>query len=161
VTESQPTAPPPLPQPIKSKPPSVPLRPVIFIMAVFVGVFAVVAASKLWTPAERVQWRGDLPAALAESRASDKPVLLYFTADWCGPCQWMKRNVFTDDALAVAVHGRFIPVRIDHDQRPDLIVRYQVEGIPWFAVLDPDGNPTRKLERGVETPQELVGWLKG
>ena len=129
-------------------------------MAVFVGVFAVVAASKLWTPAERVQWRDDLPAALAESRSSNKPVLLYFTADWCGPCQWMKRNVFTDDAVAVAAHGRFIPVRVDHDQRPDLIVQYQVEGIPWFAVLDQDGRPVRILPRGVETPGEMLAWLK-
>jgi len=152
---------PPLGEPTKPKPPSVPLRPVIFIVAVFVGVFAVVAASKFWTPAERVQWRDDLPTALAEARSSNRPVLLYFTADWCGPCQWMKRNVFTDDALAVAVHGGFIPVRVDHDQRPDLIQRYQVAGIPWFAVLDADGNPTRILERGVETPQEFIDWLKG
>jgi thioredoxin 1 len=163
VTESQPTpaTAPSAPQPIRAKSPAVPLRPVIFIMAVFVGLFAVVAASKLWTPAERVQWRNDLPAALAESRSSNKPVLLYFTADWCGPCQWMKRNVFIDDAVAVAMHGRYIPVRIDHDQRNDLIVQYQVQGIPWFAVLDTDGNPTRKLERGVETPQEFVAWLRG
>ena len=158
MTESQPTSS-SAPQPIRSKPPSVPLRPVIFILAVFVGVFGVVAASKLWTPRERVQWRDDLPAALAESRATNRPVLLYFTADWCGPCQWMKRNVFTDDAVAAAMHERYIPVRLDHDQRGDLIVRYQVEGIPWFAVLDHNGRPVRILPRGVETIVAEKIWI--
>ena len=37
---------------------------------VFLGVMAVVAASKWYTPPERVQWRADLPAALAEARAA-------------------------------------------------------------------------------------------
>jgi protein disulfide-isomerase len=130
-------------------------------MAIFFGVFGVVAASKFFTPAERVPWRSDLPAALAEGRAANKPVLLYFTAEWCGPCQWMRRNVFTDAGVGRAVDERYIPVRIDHDARPDLIVQYQVEGIPWFAVLDASGRPVRILDRGVETPDEFIAWLKG
>lgn len=153
------TPPAPAPGPAPIKPPSVPLRPVVFIMVVFFSVFAVVAASKFFAPPEQVKWRDDLPAALAEARGGAKPVLLYFTADWCGPCQWMKRHVFSDAAVAAAMHERFIPVRLDHDARPDLIVHYQIDGIPWFAVLDAQGNPIRKLERGVETPGEMIAWL--
>ena len=130
-------------------------------MAVFFGVMGVVAASKFYTPAERVPWRSDLPKALAEARAANKSVLLYFTADWCGPCQYMRRNVFTDGGLAASMEERYVPVRIDHDARQDLIFQYQVEGMPWFAVLDPDGKPLRILNRGVETPQEMIAWLKG
>lgn len=141
------------------KPPSVALRPVIFLVVVFFGVFGVVAASKFFGPAEVVKWRGDLPAAMAEARAANKPVLLYFTAEWCGPCQYMKRNIFSDAAVAEAMEQRYVPVRLDHDQRQDLIFHYQVAGIPWFAVLDEQGNAVRKLERGVETPGELIAWL--
>jgi protein disulfide-isomerase len=133
---------------------------VIFIAAVFFGVMGVVVASKFYTPTEQVPWRSDLPAALAEARAANKPVLLYFTADWCVPCQYMRRNVFPDAAVADAM-AAYIPVRIDHDQRPDLIAQYQVDGIPWFGVLDASGKPTRKLERGLETPEEMIAWLKG
>ena len=155
---SPPTQPqPPAPSTLGLK--RAPLRPVLVVGLIFLGVMAVVAASKWYTPPERVKWRADLPAELAEARATNKPVLLYFTAEWCGPCQYMKRYVFSDAAVSAAVHDRFIPVRLDHDRRPDLIVHYQIDGIPWFAVLDADGNPTRKLERGVETPQELIAWL--
>lgn len=117
--------------------------------------------SKFYTPAERIPWRSDLPAALAESRTTNKPVLLYFTADWCVPCQYMRRNVFPDSGVADAIATSYIPVRIDHDQRADLIAAYHVDGIPWFGVLDASGKPTRILNHGVETPQEFIAWLKG
>lgn len=130
-------------------------------MVVFFAVFAVMAASKWFVGPERVSWRSDLPAALAEARAANKPVLLYFTATWCGPCQYMRRNVFTDAAVARAIDEAYVPVRIDHDTRADLIFQYQVDGIPWFGVLDEQGRPTRILDRGVETPQEMIAWLKG
>jgi thiol:disulfide interchange protein len=132
----------------------------LFILVVFAGVLAVVAASKYFVGPERVTWRNDLPAAMADARQANKPVLLYFTAEWCGPCQYMRRNVFTDAGVGRAIEQRYIPVRIDHDQRQDLIVQYQVDAIPWFAVLDADGRPVRKLERGMETPAELIAWLE-
>ncbi len=161
MTESQPANAATADNPARPiKPPSVPLRPVIFIMMVFLGVVGVVAVSTLRTPAEQVRWRDDLPAALAEARAANKPVLLYFTADWCGPCQYMKRNVFSDAGVGRATEA-YVPVRIDHDVRQDLIVQYQVEGIPWFGVLDADGRPVRVLDRGLETPGEMIAWLRG
>jgi protein disulfide-isomerase len=129
-------------------------------MLVFFGVMGVVMVSKFYTPAEQVPWRSDLPAALAEARTANKPVLLYFTAEWCVPCQYMRRNVFSDANVGEAMKA-YIPVRIDHDQRQDLIAAYQVEGMPWFGVLDASGKPTRILNRGVETPQEFIAWLKG
>ena len=44
-------------------------------------------------PAE-TNWRSDLTAALENAAAQDKPVLAYFTAEWCPPCQIMKREVW-------------------------------------------------------------------
>ncbi|MEA2709771.1 MAG: hypothetical protein QOF78_2372 [Phycisphaerales bacterium] len=128
-------------------------------MVVFFGVMAVVTASKFYTPAEVIPWRTDLAAALAEARTANKPVLLYFTAEWCGPCQYMRRNIWTEPSVARAMES-YVPVRVDHDQRPDLIRAYQVEGMPWFGVLDPDGRPTRILNRGLETPEQMIAWLK-
>ncbi|MEA2734721.1 MAG: hypothetical protein QOE14_1172 [Humisphaera sp.] len=128
-------------------------------MVVFFGVMAVVTASKFYTPAEVIPWRTDLAAALAEARTANKPVLLYFTAEWCGPCQYMRRNIWTEPPVARAMES-YVPVRIDHDQRPDLIRAYQVEGMPWFGVLDRDGRPTRILNRGLETPEQMIAWLK-
>jgi thiol:disulfide interchange protein len=155
TTESTP------PSDAPQKPLSVPFRPVVFLLVLFFGVFAVVSASKLFTPKERVPWRSDLPAAQAEAKSTGKPVLLYVTADWCGPCQWMKRHVFTAAAVADAVTPRYTPVRVDHDARMDIVVKYQLQGVPWFAVLDAEGNPTRVRDYAFETPEEMIAWLNG
>lgn len=138
-----------------------PLRPVIFLLVLFFGVFAVVTVSKFFTGEERVPWRADdLPAAQAEAKSTGKPVLLYVTADWCGPCQWMKRHVFTDSKLADAITARYTPVRADFDTRNDLRAKYQLDSVPWFLVLDADGNPLRVRDYAFETPEEMIAWVK-
>ena len=42
-------------------------------------------ASGAEAPASAIAWRTDLDAALAEARASNKRVLVDFSADWCPP----------------------------------------------------------------------------
>jgi protein disulfide-isomerase len=128
-----------------------------FIGLVFAGVAAVVAWSKWMTPAEVVPWRSDLFAAQSEARQADKPILLYFTAEWCEPCQVMRRNVWTDPRVADALKG-FVPVRLDVDRQAELARQYNVQVLPNFLILDPRGQITRTSE-GAKEAQEFIDWL--
>ena len=150
MTESQ------QPMPIEPKRPSA-LRPVIFIAVVFGAVLALTAVSKWMTPAELVPWRGDLSAAQTESRASNKPILLYFTAEWCGPCQEMRRRVWSDAAVAEATKS-VIPVRLDVDREPKLAQQYRVDAMPTFLMLSPGGEVSRTHVGAMEA-QEFINWL--
>ena len=139
------------------QPASSPFRPLIFIAFVFVVVASLSVVGKLRIPAEQVTWREDIVLAQQESRQSGKPVVLYFTANWCQPCQEMRREVWTDSKVASAMK-RYVPVRIDIDRGGDIAERFNVRAIPLIAIIDDQGNVTRSINRGVSA-DELITWL--
>ena len=128
-----------------------------FIGLIFGGVLAVVALSKWWVPAEVVPWRDNFAAAQAEARATNKPIVLYFTASWCEPCQRMRRYVWTDRQVADSLKN-YVPVRIDIDKDPTTAIRFHVEPIPVFFIVTPDGQIARTYEGAMEA-QEFINWV--
>src|SRR5690606_1842044 len=60
--------------------------------------------------ASEIAWRdGDVDDALAEAKEAGKPVILYWGAVWCPPCNQMKAGLFKDPAF-IAETENFIPV---------------------------------------------------
>jgi len=54
---------------------------------------------------------------------------------------------------------RFVPVKVDVDQDPDIAARYVGEGIPRIQLLYPDGKPW-KAHEGYFDAEELIRWLQ-
>jgi uncharacterized protein len=96
-----------------------------------------------------VRWREFGPEALAAAKAEDKPILLDIGAVWCHWCHVMDRESYDDPAVAAIINEKFIPVKVDRDERPDIDARYQAAvsaisgqgGWPLTAFLTPDGKP--------------------
>jgi len=96
-----------------------------------------------------IQWRTWGPEALAEAKASDKPILLSMGYVGCHWCQVMSREAFSDAETAAAIHENFIPILADREERPDLDMLYQGAaglmghpgGWPLNIFLTPDGRP--------------------
>ena len=61
---------------------------------------------------------------------SSSPVLVDFSADWCGPCKMMAPVI---DELADMYEGEMKVGKINVDQSPDIAQKYNVMSIPMFA----------------------------
>ena len=67
---------------------------------------------------------------------SKLPVLVDFSADWCGPCKMMAPMM---DEFAEEYEGELKVMKITVDQSPDIAQKYQVMSIPMFAFFK-NGN---------------------
>jgi uncharacterized protein YyaL (SSP411 family) len=85
-----------------------------------------------WLP-----WGG---AAFARAHAEHKPVLLSIAAAWCRWCHEMDRTSYADPSIVAIINTRFVPIRVDADERPDISERYNLGGWPTTAFLTPSGE---------------------
>lgn len=68
----------------------------------------------------------------ADVLQSDKPVLLDFWAEWCGPC---KAIAPTLDELAAAYEGKLQIVKMNIDENRATPARFGIRGIPTLMVF--------------------------
>ncbi|MBO9617972.1 MAG: thioredoxin [Niabella sp.] len=91
----------------------------------------------------------------------DKPVLVDFTATWCGPCKMMA-PVLHD--LKTKVGEKLSVIKVDIDQSPQAAAAYQVQSVPTF-ILFKNGKvlwrqsgamPLSQLEQNLNTAGAFV-----
>ena len=85
----------------------------------------------------------------------EKPVLVDFSAEWCGPCQLLK-PIF-DELSKEIKEIKF--VKVDVDEEKELALKYGVGGVPCL-ILFKNGEVFDMLV-GLTSKEYLKNWLKG
>jgi protein disulfide-isomerase len=99
-----------------------------------------------------IKWLTNYEAAVAESKSTGKPIILFFTgSDWCGWCSKLEEDVLNTHDFLESAGSKFIFVKLDFplytsldnrltSQNKELQKRYDIRSFPTIIVLDPQNQ---------------------
>lgn len=136
------------------------LRPISIVLIFCVTVILIHRLSGLGTaPIPNVFSAGfSLDSAIERGRAEKKPVFVFATADWCGPCQQMKRTILSEPSIEQQIARDFVPAYVDLDKQQKAAEQLQVFSIPATLVLW-DGKLVARME-GLIPHDSYQKWLE-
>ncbi|MEE9355338.1 MAG: DUF255 domain-containing protein [Methylococcaceae bacterium] len=96
-----------------------------------------------------VDWHAWSEEAFAKAKVENKPIFLSIGYSTCHWCHVMERESFDNEAIAKILNERFISIKVDREQRPDVDTYYMTGvmlitgrgGWPMSNFLMPDGRP--------------------
>lgn len=124
------------------------------------GLFAIVLA--LVKPTSTLAWeKGDIELARQRALRENRPMLVDFTAAWCGACKELDKVTFSAPEVGAEM-GRFVKVKVDatNDDDPRVgatLARFRVVGLPTVLVFDSNGNETIRYTDFVAPAEFLKG----
>ena len=120
-------------------------------------VIEIKSAASLQESAEGIAWQSWSPAAVAQARATGRPVLVDFTADWCLTCQVNKKTSIEIPSVREKIKAlNAIALLADYTRTPDVITtelaRFNRAGVPLVLVYPKDPAAPPQVLPEVLTP---------
>jgi thioredoxin-related protein len=99
--------------------------------------------------------------AFVKAKQENKNVLLFFTAHWCGPCNWMKDFILSKPEVNRIIKDNYVAVTLNRDTNigSKLFEKYEGSGIPYFVLLTPN-DEILKTQTGSSKKDSFLEFLK-
>ena len=128
-----------------------------FTRLVTVSILASLFLTCASTQAQQtIQWETKLERAQQLAKQQNKLVLLHFTANWSRPCRNLANFVHAESRVRSAFRENVIAVKVDVDQNPELVERYEVPSVPFEVVLTAD----KKIVSKRKSPDNSSAYYK-
>ena len=99
-----------------------------------------------------IQWEDSFENAMQQARAQNKPILIDFYADWCGPCKMMDERTYPDRQV-IAQSQNWITVKVNGEKRPDVMQAYGLNAYPTIVFAHGNGQPVKIVSAYMDAPQ--------
>lgn len=99
-----------------------------------------------------------LEQARAVSAETGKPILALATADWCPPCQSLKRGALSDPDVVAYLRENTVPVYIEESSGIEAIRELRVKRYPTTVVLN--GEAVLGVVEGGASSEKYLGLIK-
>ena len=111
-------------------------------------------------------WEHSEEVAVKIHKGEKRPMIVDFTADWCGACKQLTKETFSDPrVMATATKSNFVAVKIDttDDEDPQILAvkgKYKVVGLPTVVIYDSNGDERKRFNEFVG-PEQFAAALEG
>lgn len=102
----------------------------------------------------------DLSYEEAKTKAEDQGLvfMVYATASWCGPCQWMQRTTWQDEELIALIHQFAVVYKLDVDEERALAQQHGVQAMPTMIAYR-EGDEFERT-RGARDADYMMTWIR-
>ena len=133
------------------------------IVSAVLGLSTLIGYAIALPPGARLAWEDDYAAAMTRAHAQGRPLLVDFSASWCGACQELEKLTFADPRV-VREGQNFVRVRVDLSpgkdtpEKHELLASYQQRGLPLVVLHKPNGEAAARVTSFVE-PEALLALM--
>lgn len=108
-----------------------------------------------------LKWEKGFEEALQRAKASGKPVLIDFWAEWCGWCHRLDQTTYVDP-LVVKLGEEFVAVKLDTEggrKQAAIAERYDVAQLPTILFVSPQGRVLLRVQ-GYQGPGQFPSTME-